>query len=261
MRGRTASRDDIPLVYEFHGSARPALVFVHGWSCDRRYWRDQVTGFASRYQTVAIDLAGHGESGAGRREWSISAFSEDVVAVADDLGLPEMVLVGHSMGGDVIVEAASRLGVRVAGLVWVDTYRTLGDPLTSAQIQEFLAPFRRDFVGATRDLISRFFRADADPELREWVVADMAGAPQDIAVDALEHSISNEGPIIAGLRQLSAPIVAINPDYRPTDVEALERHGVQSVIMPGVGHFPMLEKPSSFNRLLSDVIHEFLPQQ
>jgi pimeloyl-ACP methyl ester carboxylesterase len=73
-------------------------------------------------------------------------FGNDVVAVADQLGLSDMVLIGHSMGGDVIVEAALRLGDRVIGLVWVDVYRTLreeADPEDA--VEEFLRPFHTDF--------------------------------------------------------------------------------------------------------------------
>ena len=55
------------------------------------------------------------------------AFGADVVAVIEKLGLRDVVLIGHSMGGDVIVEAARALPERIIGLVWVDTYNTLGN--------------------------------------------------------------------------------------------------------------------------------------
>ncbi|HEU4895968.1 MAG TPA: alpha/beta hydrolase [Actinomycetota bacterium] len=257
MSGVAPSRDGIPLAFEVHGAGTPALVFVHGWSCDRSYWRRQLGPLAAQYQTVAVDLAGHGESGVGRRAWTMAAFGEDVVAVVEQLGLGELVLVGHSMGGDVIVEAALRLGGQVAGLVWVDTYSTLGEPPTDDEIEAFLAPFREDFVTATRALVGRLFTPDADAELVEWVASDMSAAPPEIAVDALGHAVGNERGILAGLRQLRAPVVAINPDARPTDAEALRRHGVRAVLMSGVGHFLMLEDPDRFNRQLGEVIETF----
>jgi hypothetical protein len=55
-------------------------------------------------------------------------------------------------------------------------------------------------------------------------------------------------------------VVAINPDYRPTDVEALQRHGVKTILMSGVGHIEMMEDPRTFNRLLRRTIQEFGPQ-
>jgi pimeloyl-ACP methyl ester carboxylesterase len=72
MSGVATSRDGIPLAFEVHGAGTPTLVFVHGWSCDRSYWRGQVRPLAARYQTVAVDLAGHGESGVGRRAWTMA---------------------------------------------------------------------------------------------------------------------------------------------------------------------------------------------
>jgi pimeloyl-ACP methyl ester carboxylesterase len=256
MSGVATSRDGVRLAFEVHGTEAPTLVLVHGWSCDRSYWRGQLRPLAARYQTVAVDLAGHGESGAGRRAWTMAAFGEDVVAVAEQLGLGEVVLIGHSMGGDVIVEAALRLGDQVAGLVWVDTYSTLGEPPTDDEVQAFVAPFREDFVTATRALVGRLFTPDADAEPAEWVAADMSAAPPEIAIDALGRAVGNERGILAGLRQLSVPVVAINPDARPTDTEALRRHGVKTVLVSGVGHFLMMEDPDRFNRLLGEVIEE-----
>ena len=203
------------MAFEVRGVGAPTLVLVHGWSCDRGYWRGQLGPLAARYRTAAVDLAGHGESGADRRAWTMAAFGEDVVAVVERLGPGELVLVGHSMGGDVIVEAARRLGDRVAGLVWVDTYNSLGAPPTDNELQAFTAPFREDFAAATRTMVRRLFTPAADPELVEWVAADMSAAPPEIAIDALRHAVANEPGVVAGLRELHAPVVAINPDARP----------------------------------------------
>jgi pimeloyl-ACP methyl ester carboxylesterase len=257
MSGVATSRDGIPVAFEVHGAGTPTLVFIHGWACDRRYWRGQLGPLAARYQTVAVDLAGHGESGIGRRAWTMAAFGEDVAAVVEQLGVGELVLIGHSMGGDVIVEAALRLGDRVAGLVWVDTYSTLGEPQTDDEIEAFLAPFREDFVTATRAMVRRLFTPDADAELVEWVASEMSAAPPEIAINALQSAVSNDRGVLAGLRQLNAPVVAINPDARPTDTQALRRHGVKTVLVSGVGHFLMMEDPDRFNRLLGEVIEEF----
>jgi hypothetical protein len=62
------SSDGIPITYEVRGKGSPTLVFVHGWSCDRTYWKGQIEPFSKIYQVVAIDLAGHGESGKGRKK-------------------------------------------------------------------------------------------------------------------------------------------------------------------------------------------------
>ena len=257
MDGVVTSGDGVPVRYEVHGQGTPALVFVHGWSCDRSYWRGQVDAFAARHRVVTVDLAGHGASGAGRSAWTMPAFGEDVVAVVTALELGELVLVGHSMGGDVIVETALRLPGQVLGLVWVDTYGTLGEPEPREAIQAFMAPFREDFPAATRAFVRRLFGPEGDPGLREWVAADMAAAAPEVALDAMEHAIGNDDRIRPLLERLTVPVVAINPASRSTDAEALGRYGVEVVAMPGVGHFLMLEDPGGFNRLLGEVVARF----
>lgn len=259
--GTAVSADGIPVCYEVRGGGAPALVFVHGWSCDRRYWNAQVDYFADRHQVVAIDLAGHGESGLGRTAWTMPCFGADVVAVVKQLGLHRIVLIGHSMGGDVIVEAALRLPGQVTGLVWVDTYKSLGETGSSDGIEEFIAPFRTDFVASTRDFVKRMFLPGSDPELVERVAADMSSAPPEVALDAIKYAVANEAAAVAGLRDAAVPVVAINPDDRPSDVESFERHGVKVVLISGVGHFLMMEDPASFNRTLGETIERLEADQ
>src|SRR5262245_55599495 len=176
-RSSVQSEDGIRIRFDARGEGDRALVFVHGWSCDRSYWRHQVGPFAKAYRVVAIDLPGHGESGDGRRSWTMTSFGEDLAAVVNHLGLQQVVLIGHSMGGDVVVEAALRLGERVAGLVWVDTYHKLTVPESEEEVQAFLAPFRQDFVQATGSLVHRMFPPGAAPDLVEAIATDMSSAP------------------------------------------------------------------------------------
>jgi pimeloyl-ACP methyl ester carboxylesterase len=249
------SADGIPIEFEVRGSGSPTLVFVHGWCCDRSYWAAQLDHFSSRARVVAIDLAGHGGSGSGRREWNMPAYGQDVVAVANQLGLEHMVLIGHSMGGDVIVEAALRLGPRVSGLVWVDVYPELGrSPIPPAEFREKTAPFREDFAGAVVPFVASMFPPSADPALVQRVASDMASAPPDVGIGSMEHAWTCEPSICAALETLSAPRVAINPENRPTDIESLARYGFRTLVMPNVGHFLMMEDPATFNRLLGGAI-------
>ena len=248
------SPDSVRLAYEVHGEGMPSLVFVHGWSCDRSYWKAQIEPFSKRYQVVAIDLAGHGESGIGRKTWTIESFGEDVATVVKKLGLRRVILIGHSMGGDVIAEAALRLKGRVAGLIMVDTYKKLGPGRTPEQVEAFVSRFRPDFTDSTRALVRTMFLPNSDSTLVEWVVADMSSAPPDIALGALESAFSYSRKITHSLEELKLPVIAINAGNAPTDSASMERYGVEVMIMPGVGHFVMMESPESFNRLLSMAI-------
>ena len=86
------SSDGVQIAYHTVGEGNPALVFVHGWSCDKSYWKEQVPFFSEKYRVVTIDLAGHGDSGADRTDWSIPAFGQDVASVIKALNLKRVIL-------------------------------------------------------------------------------------------------------------------------------------------------------------------------
>ena len=136
------SKDGVEIVYDAVGNGEPTLVFVHGWSCDKSYWNDQVKTFSPKYKVVTIDLAGHGESGSERKNYTMELFGEDVAAVVNKLELDKVILIGHSMGGYVIIEAARQLKEKVIGLVGADTYQGLEDEMTKEQIDQFMKPFK-----------------------------------------------------------------------------------------------------------------------
>jgi pimeloyl-ACP methyl ester carboxylesterase len=248
------SADGVRIAYEVHGEGSPTLVFVHGWSCNRGYWAGQLEPLSTQYKVVAIDLGGHGESGRGRKAWTIESFGADVAAVVKKLELERVVLIGHSMGGDVIPEAARRLPGRVAGLIWVDTYKELGAGRSPEEVEAFVAKFRANFVDTTRVFVRGLFLPTSDRSLVERVATDMSAAPPAVALGALQSAFSYSRQMPRTLQALHLPVIAINPDNAPTDVASLERSGVKVMIMPGVGHFAMMEAPERFNRLLRSAI-------
>jgi pimeloyl-ACP methyl ester carboxylesterase len=254
------SDDGIRITYEVRGAGKTALVFVHGWSCDRSYWRGQLEPFSRQFKVVTVDLAGHGESGLGRKHWSMAAFGADVAAVVRKLDLQQAVLIGHSMGSDVVVEAARRLPKRIVGLVWLDQYKQLDKFYTTEEIQAFEAKFQADFVSTTRSFVRGMFAPASDRALVERVAMDMSSAPPEVAIPALVSTISNGRQIPGALQELKLPVIAINPDKPPTDVESLQRHGVKVMVMPGVGHFVMMEDAERFNGLLRTAIDELTRQ-
>jgi pimeloyl-ACP methyl ester carboxylesterase len=255
MRGTTSSHDGIAIAFDVAGTGPPSLVFVHGWSCDRSYWAAQMEAFAADHRVVAVDLAGHGESGGGRDAWTMPAFGADVAAVATHLDLDDIVLVGHSMGGDVIVEAALLLAGRVRGLIWVDVYRSLDDPISADELEAFVAPFETDFVAETDRFVRDMFLPDSDEDLVRRVAGGMSSRPPEIAIDAMRNAAGNEGSASAALDRLGLPGVAINREG-PGDPESLRRHGMELVTLAALGHFPMLEDPRRFNQILRDALRD-----
>lgn len=260
VNGRTvqsiASPDGVEIRYEVTGRGGPTLVFVHGWSCDRSYWRAQIKHFSRSHRVVAIDLGGHGESGVNRADWTISSFAEDVRAVVEALDIHHAVLVGHSMGGAVVAEAARRLPKRVAAVIPVESFTSvLPTEQREAVFSPLIQALRADFRMATENLVKQFMLSpNTDPDLANWIISDMASASPAVGVSAMRQYL-DEGDTLA---EVDAPMRLINADLSPTDLALWRRHkaDVSLAVMPGVGHFLMLENPNEFNRLLSNAVKE-----
>lgn len=250
------SADGVPISYRVTGSGDPTLVFVHGWCCDGGYWDPQTAHFSQRHRVVTIDLAGHGESGMERKNWTVAAFGEDVAAVVNALALKKMILIGHSMGGPVVVEAALRLSGRVAAIVGVDTFQDLNRKRMRGRPGEMLARLRDDFIGTSREIVRSMFVEKSDPELVARIVADMSGAPPAVGAAAVEAMGSHN--LAEALARLGVPVYCICSDYQPFDLQAAEEHvpSFKLTLMSGVGHFVMLEDPATFNGLLQQIIDD-----
>ena len=250
------SADGLPIAYRAQGEGSPALVFVHGWSCDKGYWKPQMEHFSKNHRVVAIDLGGHGESGQGRDAWTIEAFGADVRAVVNDQKLGPMILIGHSMGGSVIISAARGLSPDVLALVGADTFQDFVNKWPEEEKQKLGEALKADFKKTADAFVRSMFPKTADPALVDRIAADMAAAPPQVAIGAMEDLFGYD--IQAALKGLRVPIYCINADLWPTNVEGNRQYAAsfELSLMPGVGHFVMLEDPARFNRLLEEIIRK-----
>lgn len=246
--------------YRVYGSGEPALVFIHCWSCDSGYWDPQLDHFAAQYTVITVDLAGHGRSALQpRQDWSIANFGADVAAAVRDAGVRRVVLVGSSMGGPVALETARRLAGQVIGIVGVDTFRDIAEPYPPAMVEDLLAKMREDFAQATAAFVDgSFFTDRTDRVLRKWIVDDMASAPPEVAIPAILGLTRMD--YATALGELDLPVVALNAAAPPTDEVAIRRlePRFRVVTLQGVGHFPMLEDPRTFNRALERIVAEWV---
>ena len=254
------SFDGVPVAYQVQGRGNQVLVFVHGWCCDRSYWDAQVPRFTEQYTVVTIDLAGHGESGLMREDWTMTAFGRDVVAVVEKLGLSDVILIGHSMGGPVTVEAARIIPSRIRGLVGVDTFSAVGYKYSPAQIKAIMSTTPDNFVEATAIKVRQnMFTPDSNPQLIEKIVTDLSSAPHEVGIGA-QKAILNwyTYECLESLPTIQVTIFSINSTMHPVNVEMMQRYtrAFKIVYMNNVGHFLMMEDPETFNDHLAKIINE-----
>jgi pimeloyl-ACP methyl ester carboxylesterase len=248
----TLSPDNVHIEYHLYGGGDPAVLLVHGWACDENYWHAQIDALKAHYTVVTLNLAGHGASGANRNDWSIANYAQDVAAVARQLPNRQLVLVGHSMGAAVALAAIPVIGERVIGVVAVEALRSVGaPPLAARDIEQRVAPFQADFVGATRNLVSTsLFEHGADAALVQKVAYNMSLRSPAVAVPSLRSLLSMD--LEGLLPAIHVPVYAINSDLLPTDAARIRRSlpDFHLAVLDHTGHFLMLEDPARFNALL-----------
>jgi pimeloyl-ACP methyl ester carboxylesterase len=188
----------------------------------------------------------------------MESFGEDIAAVINKLGLKKVILIGHSMGGYTIIEAARQLKGKVIGLVGADTYQGLEDEMTKEQIDQFMKPFEENFVQKTKEFVKTMFPQTADSTLINKVANDMSSAPPRVAISAMQNLFSYHA--FEALKDMNAPIISINCDRYLLNVEETRKHtkSFEVKMMNGVGHFVMLEDPQKFNKLLQESIDELV---
>jgi pimeloyl-ACP methyl ester carboxylesterase len=248
--------DGVHIEYYIYGKGDPAIVLIHGWATDANYWNAQLNPLKAKYTVVAVDLAGHGASSKNRSDWSMGNYGEDVAIVARKLPNQQIILVGHSMGASVALEAARRIGDRVIGIIAVDALKSVGlPPSPQPEIDKRVAPFRTDFIGSVRKYVTEeLFEKGADPLFVQKVAYDMSLEPPDVGVPSLQALLSMDFNTV--LPEVHAPVMAINSGLGATDEARIRKSlpGFKADIIPHTSHFLMMEVPDKFNPiLLSDI--------
>ena len=144
-------------------------------------------------------------------------------------------------------------------MVGVDTFKKLGQTRTLAETVTALAPFSNDFVQATDGFVrTRMFIPTSDAALVDTIASDMAATPPHVGIGAAGQLYGHDAELRAGLQALQMPIMLINSDFVPIDMETPTRYGITVKLMSGVGHFVMLEDPDMFNRILGNAVRRIV---
>jgi pimeloyl-ACP methyl ester carboxylesterase len=237
------------------------MVFVHGWSCNARFWREQVPAFADKARLILIDLPGHGQSDKPHADYTMDFFASSVLAVLRHEHIREAIFVGHSMGVAVICRVHAQAPRSVAALVDVDGFlRTR--KLPPDESEKSIAPWRAvDYRERVKEAVKAMFPIPGTEELRDRVMSEMLATPQYVIVSIAE-SRWDPGQPAWELENVKVPLLVMNtksaiytPEYEAYARSLSARTDYRT--FEGGGHFMMLEKPAMFNSALADMLHEF----
>ncbi len=203
-------RDGVKLFYEDGGkdSDQAPLLLVHGWTCFHGHLAPQAAHFAPQRRVVSVDLRGHGQSDVVG-PFTIEQFADDVAWLSGELGLDRPVAIGHSMGGNVVVQlAVSRPDVARAAVALDSPFYEAGAmaPVAEPLIEGLSGP---NFQATLDGMIAgSMFGPHDDPTVTAEIAAVMSGAKQQVAVDAIASVMTWAGA--DAIRASTVPVLTIS---------------------------------------------------
>ncbi len=249
-----------PLNYESHGSGE-AVIFIHGFTLDRRMWQPQIADFAQHYRVIAYDQRGCGKSPLPTGEYS---HTDDLAALLDSLQIESATLVGLSRGGSVALNFALAHPQRVAGLVLVDSvlegHRWSEEQRTQDQFVFEQAQTAGIDAGKAAWLAHPLFAASFRQAQVKSAVAEMVKeysgwhfVNRDLAQRSKPYASERLG-------EISCPTLAIVGEEDGIDFQQIAerlRDGIpnaRKAIIANCGHLPNLEAPKAFNQLVLEFV-------
>ncbi|HUP74031.1 MAG TPA: alpha/beta fold hydrolase [Acidimicrobiales bacterium] len=251
------------LAFDDTGGGRTALLLVHGFTLDRHLWDDVVPALAADIRVVCPDLRGFGES-PPPIEGAPYTHADDLVALLDECGIDDVVIVGLSMGGWVALEFTLTYPARVRGLVLVD-----------AMLREHPFPYGwNKNIGAVYRCGRQHGR---DAAIALWLDDEIfafersrpdlaARLPALVARYEGFHLLHDDPhprlhpPAVERLAEIAVPTLVIVGDHDLPDFHAMATTlstniaGAAHLVMPNAGHLAYLASPAEF----VDLLRQFL---
>lgn len=243
--------------YELSGpESGPAVVLIHGLGLNRHQWRWLLPSLGSRWRALAYDLAGHGESGPPPPDPALAHLSNQLAELLNHLGIGRAAVVGFSLGGMVARRFAQDHPDRTAALAILHSAHRRS-AAAQAAVRSRVEQARAGGPGATvEEALERWFTdafLAAGPEeadlVRGWVLAnDPATYPAmyRILAEGVEEVVAPEPPVACPALVLTADG---DPGNGPDMARAIVREitGAELVILPGLRHMALAERPESVN--------------
>lgn len=243
------------------------LLFVHGWCMSSDVWELQFEALSDSYRVVALDLNGHGRSATSQNNrLGFDRYADDILYLANQLDLKDIVAVGWSMGAQVLFRAYVDLRERLSGIVLVGaTPRFTSAPhfsfgLHPDEARGMALKVRRNLERALDGFRSRMF---ADGELDDpllssrinRVLKSVVPPSSEAALDGLESLMDEE--LLEEASMINLPTLVLHGELdricRPEASLWLESAiaGSRRICYSGCGHAPFLSEPDRFNADLS----------
>jgi pimeloyl-ACP methyl ester carboxylesterase len=247
-------RDNVTLAYTEAGMGDPPLVFIHGGFADHTHFTPQFEYFKHNHHVLAMDLRGHGESEKPNQDYTITAYSDDIYWLCQQVGIRKPIVIGHSMGGLIALEVNACYPDFPAGIVVMDT--PIAPPALFVEgLRQFANALRTPiYREAVVQFLNQFIGFGNDPGRRSEVMDRMLNFAQHVGASSLESYVRYD--TVAAAAACKIPILYIGAGFSFADLARFKELTPQLMVGQtiGSGHYHQLEVPAQVNALIERFI-------
>lgn len=190
------------------------VVFHHGLGASQDIWLDWLPALIDRYRVLRFDMRGHGRSSRMEPGFRVDMdrLTDDLFAVMDAAGVRRAHLVGESIGGTIVLDAALRAPERVGKLA-VSNGAHIGASIQSAQDWQYLIGTGGTAGWSAQMMGKRFFDGALPAPAWRWYEEQQARADPDVLLQALNALVATD--LAPRLGEITAPVLLLHPDASP----------------------------------------------
>lgn len=241
------------------GDGDPAVLLVHGATCDHRFMQPQFDHFKATHRTVAVDLPGHGASPAAGAHGNDS-YADQLALLCRRLGLLRPVVVGHSTGGNAALSLASRHPDVPGAIVLLEAGPLRWPEEDHEPLRALVKELRgADGAAALSEAVSSMFGPHDDFAGRAELLDRFSHASPSVFAEIIESDLVWDGRVAAS--SCVAPTLLVVADRPSMDaaefLDLLPTAVVGRTV--GSGHFHQLVVPDQVNAMIDRFI-ELLSQ-
>jgi pimeloyl-ACP methyl ester carboxylesterase len=232
---------------------RKTLVFIHGSGGNHTDWILQYTPLKDLFNIAALDLPGHGQSD-GPGEQDVSAYVAWVKKILEGLEIAKPVLIGHSLGAAICLSFVIRYGRHAAAAVV-----PVGGGVRMTVNPVILEGLRKD-PAAILGLAAKFSIAKENRERLSGFISDNLARvnPEILHGDFTACDKLDIMDAVAGIRVPSLVVCGAEDKMTPPALSRFLGENIPEArlaLIPGAGHFVMLENPEAFNATVTDFVN------
>lgn len=246
------------------------LVFAHGFGCDQRLWRYVTTVFEDRFRVVVYDHAGCGGATAAwdrNRHATLDGYADDLLELCDELGLEDVVVIGHSVAATIAVLAHLRRPYLINSLVLVGPSPCYVDDggyrggFSATDIEELLEGIDKNFLGWSAAMAPVIMGNPDRPELAAELEATFCR--NDPAIAKVFAAATFRGDHRDAYRKVRCPTLVIQctkDAIAPVEVGEWVHHaipGSELALIDAVGHCPNLSHPTETASAIERFLRSF----